>query len=69
MYHAVKELGDTIGVGHPGEPSADFFRIEYEMNFMLANSPIPQVLLLFNMHLVRTSENVLSLRFPIGTAS
>lgn len=43
MYHAVKEKGDNIGVGLPGEPSADFFRIEYEMNYMLANSPIPQV--------------------------
>ena len=43
MYHAVKEKGPDIGIGKPGEPSADFFRVEYEMNFMLANSPIPQV--------------------------
>lgn len=43
MYHAIKEKGPTIGVGHRGEPSADFFRDEYEMNYLLAYSPIPQV--------------------------
>jgi enoyl-CoA hydratase len=44
MYHAIKEKGPTIGNGSRGEPSADFFRDEYEMNYLLAHSPIPQVL-------------------------
>eukprot|EP00604_Paraphysomonas_vestita_P002807 CAMPEP_0174818868 /NCGR_PEP_ID=MMETSP1107-20130205/1786_1 /TAXON_ID=36770 /ORGANISM="Paraphysomonas vestita, Strain GFlagA" /LENGTH=326 /DNA_ID=CAMNT_0016031389 /DNA_START=207 /DNA_END=1187 /DNA_ORIENTATION=+ len=43
MYHAIKEKGPTIGIGLRGEPSADFFRDEYEMNYLLANSPIPQI--------------------------
>lgn len=43
MYHAIKEKGPAIGVGLRGEPSADFFREEYEMNYLLANSPIPQI--------------------------
>lgn len=43
MYHAIKEKGPTIGNGSRGEPSADFFREEYEMNYLLAHSPIPQV--------------------------
>jgi enoyl-CoA hydratase/carnithine racemase len=43
MYHALKERGPTIGVGQRGEPSADFFRDEYEMNYLLACSPVPQV--------------------------
>lgn len=47
MYHAIKEKGPTIGIGLRGEPSADFFRDEYEMNYLLANSPIPQVISYF----------------------
>ena len=43
MYHAIKEKGPTIGIGERGESSADFFREEYEMNYLLANSSIPQV--------------------------
>jgi hypothetical protein len=43
MYHAIKEKGPLIGVGHPGESSADFFRVEYEMNHMLHKSAVPQV--------------------------
>ena len=43
MYHAIKEKGPLIGVGHPGESSADFFRVEYEMNHMLHQSAVPQV--------------------------
>jgi len=43
MYNAIKEKGSGIGIGLRGEPSADFFREEYEMNFALANSTIPQV--------------------------
>lgn len=53
MYNAVKEKGPNIGVGLRGEPSADFFREEYEMNYLLANSQIPQVyhyfVILFNI--------------------
>ena len=43
MYHAIKEKTPLIGIGHPGESSADFFRVEYEMNYMLDQSAIPQV--------------------------
>jgi hypothetical protein len=43
MYHAIKEKGPHIGIGHPGESSADFFRLEYEMNHLLHTSALPQV--------------------------
>ena len=43
MYEAIKEKGPHIGIGHPGESSADFFRVEYQMNHMLQQSALPQV--------------------------
>lgn len=60
MFHALKEKGPTIGTGYPGEPSADFFRTEYEMNYQLHCSAVPQVramqtkslLLHFTLHTV-----------------
>ena len=35
--------GDLLGKGAPGRISSDFFREEYEMNYMLGTSTIPQV--------------------------
>ena len=35
--------GESIGKGVPGRISTDFFREEYEMNYMLGTSTIPQV--------------------------
>ena len=32
-----------IGTGKPGLLSSDFFRKEYEMNFLLGNSVVPQI--------------------------
>jgi enoyl-CoA hydratase/carnithine racemase len=35
--------GNEIGTGKKGSVSNDFFRLEYEMNYLLGTSPIPQV--------------------------
>ena len=43
IYEAVKVKTPTTGTGKVGDLSADFFREEYEMNFMLGTSVIPQI--------------------------
>jgi len=37
------EKQDEIGIGKPGQLHTDFFRVEYMMNHMLAESEVPQV--------------------------
>jgi enoyl-CoA hydratase/carnithine racemase len=43
LYDDVVAGGDTLGKGIVGRMSTDFFKEEYEMNYMLGTSPIPQV--------------------------
>lgn len=43
LYDDVVAGGDTLGKGIAGRLSTDFFREEYEMNYMLGTSAIPQI--------------------------
>jgi len=43
LYEDVVAGGPTLGKGVSGRMSTDFFKEEYEMNYMLGTSPIPQI--------------------------
>lgn len=43
VYESCKTNRANIGWGAPGDISSDFFREEYQMNYLLGTSPLPQV--------------------------
>jgi len=43
IYMYLKEHASAAGSGKQGTVDADFFRSEYEMNYLIGTSPIPQV--------------------------
>ena len=43
IYLYLKENASAAGSGRQGTVDADFFRSEYEMNYLIGTSPIPQV--------------------------
>lgn len=43
VYESGLDASTRPGFGHRGSPSADFFRLEYEMNYVLSSFPKPQV--------------------------
>jgi enoyl-CoA hydratase/carnithine racemase len=43
IYMYLKDASSSIGSGKPGTIEADFFRSEYEMNYLIGTSPIPQI--------------------------